>query len=286
MATSAADRLRTRLLDPRIIIAPGVYDVLSAILAARAGFNLLFLSGWALSSSQLGRPDIGLLEVGGIADVLRRITDRVETPVLVDIDSGFGSVANVAATVRKMEQAGAAGVQIEDQVVVKPARALLSRPVVPLPDMLERLRIAQDARQDPAFFISARTDAMATLGFDEALCRAEAFVDAGADLIFVEGVVEQSRLEELTSRIDGRVPLIFNVLDDATRDQHDLEALGFRIVLHPRNAILHATAAIERALTALSTEKRAAGAVNASGMADILGTSEFLDALTTGAQTN
>jgi 2-methylisocitrate lyase-like PEP mutase family enzyme len=263
MTMQPATRLRAALLRPDIVVAPGVYDAMSALLAARAGFSALFLSGSAASYAQLARPDLGLVTLDELVLVATHIAERVDTPVMVDIDQGFGSVANVQRAVRAFERAGAAGVQLEDQVAVKPAGSLQSRPVLPLADMLGKLRAAQDARHDKEFLISARTDAYP---FEEALTRAVAFAEAGADLVFVECLRTRDEAHRLAAALAARVPLVSNFLEGRphfARDAADLQALGFRLALYPGVGIGSAVAAMQASFAKLAANGSSEGLVRA-----------------------
>ncbi|WP_420242095.1 isocitrate lyase/PEP mutase family protein [Roseiterribacter gracilis] len=256
-------RLRAALLHPDIVVAPGVFDAMSALLATRAGFEALFLSGSAVSYAQLARPDLGLVTMDELATIATHICERVDTPLMVDIDQGFGSVANVQRAVHAFERAGCAGVQIEDQIAVKPAATLQARPVVSLSDMLGKLRAAQDARRDKDFLISARTDAQP---FDEAFKRAVAFAEAGADMIFVECVRERADAERLAKAIGARVPLVSNFLEGRphfARDAADLQAMGFHIALYPGVGIGSAVAAMESSFAKLAANGSNANLVRA-----------------------
>ncbi|MDB5365072.1 MAG: carboxyvinyl-carboxyphosphonate phosphorylmutase [Rhodospirillales bacterium] len=263
MTMKPATRLRAALAHADIVVAPGVFDAMSALLATRAGFGALFLSGSAASYAQLARPDLGLVTLDELALIATHICERVDTPLMVDIDQGFGSVANVQRAVRAFERAGAAGVQLEDQIAVKPAASLQSRPVLPLPDMLGKLRAAQDARHDKEFLISARTDAYP---FDEALTRAVAFADAGADLVFVECLRTRDEAQRLAAALASRVPLVSNCLEGRphfARDAADLQAMGFHLALYPGVGLGSAVAAMEASFAKLAANGSSEGLVRA-----------------------
>jgi 2-methylisocitrate lyase-like PEP mutase family enzyme len=252
-----AEALRRRLAEPRILVAPGVYDALSACQAENAGFEAAFVSGSALAAAHLGRPDVGLLTLSETAGVVGRIAERVGIPLLVDADQGFGNALGVARSVRVLEQAGAAAIQIEDQLEVKPASDPLSRPLVPLAAMLDKLAAALDARRTGAL-ISARTDAMSSLGFDAALERAHAFAEAGADIVFIESLTRRDHMERLAGVLGQKVPLLHNLLraDDEVTDAATAQAIGFRIALFPAVAIRAAGAALTQALAQLAASPR------------------------------
>jgi 2-methylisocitrate lyase-like PEP mutase family enzyme len=249
--------LRDLLKQGRVIAMPGVYDALSAHVAVRAGFEGVFLSGSAVAYTQLGRPDISLVTMSEIANVLERIRDRIDVPILVDADSGFGNALNVARTVKVFERAGASAIQIEDQINHKRPNDLTARPLVPLSEMVGKIKAALDARQSEHTLISARSDAPFSVGFDETLERAQAYADAGADIVFVEGLSELAHLEKLCATFKGRKPLLHNVLDGGkspVQSVGELKALGYSIVLFPGTAVQSAATAMEKALGTLKTE--------------------------------
>ncbi len=247
--------LRRRLADGAAARAPGVFDTLSGLLAEQAGFDAVFLSGSALAWSHLARPDIGLLSASEITTIVARLCDRIGIPVLVDADSGYGNAIQVARTVRQFEAAGAAAIQIEDQAEVKCPRAPTARPLVPLETMVGKLKAAQDARRHDDTLISARTDAAASIGFDEALRRAVAFAEAGADLIFVEPLSKPDHIRRLVSELGDARPLVHNILPGGASPLVSATAArdaGFSLVLFP-GAVIQATAvAGQAALQALA----------------------------------
>jgi 2-methylisocitrate lyase-like PEP mutase family enzyme len=276
-------RLHERLRARPIVRAPGVWDALSALIAEAAGFEALFLSGSALGYSRLGRPDIGLVTATELIDATARIAERVAAPLFVDADSGAGNAFHVARLVRGLERAGAAAVQIEDQAVVKPSPAPQSRPLVPVDDMVGKIKAALDARSSDAFLVSARSDAPATEGFDGTLARCEAYVEAGCDLLFVEGLSAGAQLDRLARDFGTRVPLVHNLFDGGpspAADAADLEARGFHVVLFPGviiGAMARAGVAAAQALAQggriASVEPRPLGS---KAMNELIGTAAFL----------
>lgn len=265
----------------RTVVAPGIYDAISALLAERAGFGALFVSGAALSFAHLGRPDVGLLGLDETAAIVARICDRVAIPVLVDLDQGFGGVAQVQRAVRAFERAGAAAVQIEDQVEVKPADALASRPLISLPAMLGKLRAAQDARRSDAMWISARTDALHTEGLEAALDRAAAFVDAGADMVLVEGINRREDLVRAAAIAGDRTASVYNFLDGRPSEIAsiaDATAGGAALALFPTRAFAHSMLAIETALAELHTNAVSVAAPGPAEIAARIGTAAFQQA--------
>lgn len=276
---------RERLRRKPIVRAPGVWDALSAVIAEAAGFEALFLSGSALGYSRLGRPDIGLVTATELVDAAARIAERVATPLLVDADSGAGNAFHVARLVRGLERAGAAAIQIEDQAVVKPSATPQARPLVPVDDMVGKIKAALDARGSDDFLVSARCDAPATEGFDVTLARCAAYVEAGCDLLFVEGLSADAQLERLARDFGGRVPLLHNLFDGGpspATGTDDLEARGFGLVLFPgvligamARAGAEAAAALQAGGTIASVEPRPLGS---KAMNELIGTAAFLAA--------
>lgn len=232
--------LKQRLSDSKIVQVPGVYDALTALLAQKAGFEAVFVSGSAVAFSQLARPDIGLVTMTEMAQVVDRVRDRVSIPLFVDADSGFGNAFHVARTVRLFERAGASGIQIEDQHNTKAVDDVTKRPLVSTEVMIGKIKAALDARQNEETIISARSDAAFTEGADAALERAVAYTDAGADMVFVEGLTDKADLQKLCDTLKNRVPLLFNLLKpdaEGALTPSDIEAMGFSIVLFPAAVI-------------------------------------------------
>lgn len=253
-----ATKLRARLRQPEIIVAPGIYDALSAYRAEVAGFEAVFVSGSALAAAHLARPDIGLLTASETAEIVARIADRVAIPMFVDADQGFGNAFGVARTVRALERAGAAAIQIEDQQEVKSVDAPLSRPVIARDAMVDKIRAARDSLHDAETIISARSDAITTEGFDQALERAHAYADAGADMIFVESLTTRDQMERLVSELGGKVPLLHNVLrpGDEVKNAQTAEDIGYSVALFPGTALAMVGAALDDGLAKLKSNPR------------------------------
>lgn len=231
-----------------LLSLPGCWDGLSALLIGQAGFPAAFLSGGALSMARLGRADVGLVSITELLDAVSAIRDRVGIPLLVDGDTGFGNALNVQRSVRMLERAGASAIQIEDQTFPKRCGHLAGKSVVPLDQAIGRISAALDARDH--VLIVARTDALAVEGFASALDRAEAFLAAGADLVFVEGPRDLAQLSEIGRRFGHRVPLAHNLVEGSHSPVNDgaaLEALGFAVALHPL-VLLHGFARLAPAL--------------------------------------
>ncbi|WP_459615509.1 isocitrate lyase/PEP mutase family protein [Bordetella sp. 2513F-2] len=229
-------QLKERLARPAPVLAPGVYDALTALIAEQAGFDALYLSGGAVAYTQLGRSDVGLTTATETADVLARITDRVSLPLIVDGDTGYGNALNTQRTVRLFERAGAAMIQLEDQTFPKRCGHLDGKPLVPPHEMCGKLRAALDARHDAGTLILARTDAVAVEGLDAAIERAEAYLECGVDALFIEAVHSAQDMDRVCGRFAGRVPMLANMVEGGKtpiQSAAELGARGYRIVIYP-----------------------------------------------------
>ena len=237
--------LRERLQEPRALLAPGVYDALTALVAAQAGFEALYLSGASIAYTRLGRSDIGLTTATEVAHTIAHITDRVEVPLIVDADTGFGNALNTQRTVRDFERAGAAMIQIEDQTFPKRCGHLDGKGVVPVTEMQGKLRAALDARRDDRTLILARTDAVAVEGLDAALERAERYLACGVDALFIEALRSDEQMQRACAQFEGRVPLLANMVEGGktpVKSARELGERGFRIVIFPggtARAVVH-----------------------------------------------
>lgn len=228
--------LKHRLAQPQPLLAPGVYDALSALLAEQAGFEALYLSGASIAYTRLGRSDIGLTTATEVAQTLAHITDRVRLPVIVDADTGFGNAINTQRTVRDFERAGAAMIQLEDQGFPKRCGHLDGKTVIPVAEMCGKLRAALDARRHAETLILARTDALALEGLDATLARAEAYLACGVDALFIEALRTPDQMQAACTRFAARVPLLANMVEGGktpVMSAGELGALGFRIVIFP-----------------------------------------------------
>lgn len=228
--------LKARLQDPAILVAPGIYDGLTAHLAERAGFEALYLSGAAVAYTRLGRPDIGLTSVSEMTDTMALVADRVGLPVIIDADTGFGNALNAQRTMRQYERAGAAALQVEDQSFPKRCGHLKDKGLIPAAEMAGKIRAMADARANSETLIIARTDAIAVEGIDAALERAELYVEAGADVLFVEAPRNLDEMSAITNRFSERIPLLANMVEGGEtpiKNAGDLEKLGFSIAIFP-----------------------------------------------------
>ena len=243
------------------LVFPGVYDTLSAKLAERAGFELAFVSGYAVSATCIGEPDVGLLTQSEVIDRARRICGSVDIPILVDADTGYGNPLNVVRTVRELIAAGAAGCFLEDQVWPKRCGHMRGKRVVPRDEYLGKIRAAVDAKGDADFFLVARTDAIADGGLDEALARAEAARATGADATFVEAPRTREELIEVGRRAPK--PTVANMVEQGRTPvlpRGDLAALGFGLILYPVSGLYAAARALETVYGRLRTDGTTAGA--------------------------
>ena len=247
--------LRIRLAEPGIIVAPGAADPLTARVIERAGFEAVYVTGAGIANVSLGVPDLGLTTMTEIVDQARRIADAVRVPVIVDADTGFGGPLNVVRTVRELERAGAAAIQLEDQVSPKRCGHFEGKDVVSTEEMIQKIAAAVDARRDPDLVIVARTDARAVEGFEAAVERSRAYVAAGADVIFFEAPRTVEELERLPSLVPA--PLLVNMVEGGktpllSADQ--LEAVGHKVVIFPNAAMRVAMKAVQDAMRVLRAE--------------------------------
>ncbi len=228
--------LKQRLQQPQVLLAPGIFDALTALVAEQAGFEALYLSGASIAYTRLGRSDVGLTTFTEVQDTLARITERVTTPVIVDADTGFGNALNVQRSVRGFERAGAAMVQLEDQGFPKRCGHLDGKSVIGTAEMCGKLRAALDARHDANTLILARTDALALDGLEAALDRAEAYLACGVDALFIEALRTPAQMDAACARFAHRVPLLANMVEGGktpVQSADELGRRGFRIVIFP-----------------------------------------------------
>ena len=251
-------RLRELLAGGGPVLAPGAYDALSARLVELAGFDVVYMTGFGTTASLIGRPDVGLLSGAEMIDNARRIVGAVDVPVIADADTGYGNALNVLHTVRSYEQAGVAGIHLEDQITPKKCGHMSGKTVVAKEEMAAKLRAAVAARRDPDLLLIARTDAAAVHGLDDAIDRAHTYVDAGADVLFVEAPTSEADIERVATELRGVAPLVLNWAEGGRTPPIPLERiteLGFALVLFPIGTLLAATAGMRAFLDTL----RAAG---------------------------
>ncbi|MGY1703457.1 oxaloacetate decarboxylase [Geodermatophilus sp. SYSU D00697] len=247
-------RLRELLSAPEPLMAPGAYDALSARLVEQAGFAAVYMTGFGTTASLIGRPDVGLLTGAEMVDNARRIAAAVDVPVIADADTGYGNAINVVRTVQLYEQAGVAGIQLEDQVMPKKCGHMSGKALIATDEMVGKVRAAVAARQDPDLVLIARTDAVAVTGVDDALARARAYADAGADLLFVEAPTSEADIERVAAELRGVAPLVFNWAEGGRTPPLSLARmteLGFALVIYPIGTLLAATAGMRSLLESL-----------------------------------
>ena len=254
---------RALLAEPGCRVVPAVYDAVSARIAERVGFPAVGLGGFLVAASRLGGPDVGQLTMTEMVDHLRGVAGAVRIPVLADADTGYGNPLNVRRTVQAYEAAGAQALVLEDQVWPKKCGHIPGpRAVIPTAEHQKKIEAAREARRDPATVIIARTDARGALGFDEALRRARAYVDAGADGIFLEALRSEEEFRAAPAALPG-VPLIANMFTMGKSPLFttaELQAMGYKVALWVVDALWAATAAVEAVLTTLRTDGTTAGA--------------------------
>ncbi|TFV74366.1 isocitrate lyase/PEP mutase family protein [Blastococcus sp. CT_GayMR19] len=259
-------RLRELLSAGAPLMAPGAYDALSARLIEQAGFDAVYMTGFGTTASLIGRPDVGLLSGAEMVDNARRIVSAVDVPVIADADTGYGNALNVVRTVQLYEQAGVAGIQLEDQVMPKKCGHMSGKLLIGADEMVGKIRAAVSARQDPDLVVIARTDAVAVDGLDAAIERARAFADAGADLLFVEAPTSEDDIARVAKELSGVAPLVFNWAEGGRTPPLSLERiaeLGFALVIYPIGTLLAATAGIRSLLATLKAEGTPVSALDA-----------------------
>jgi 2-methylisocitrate lyase-like PEP mutase family enzyme len=251
--------LKDRLQRKPILLAPGVADPLTALLAERAGAEALYLSGASIAYTRLGRPDIGLVSMSEVVETIQLVRDRVSTPLIVDADNGYGNALNVQRTVRLFERAGASAIQLEDQSYPKRCGHLQEKRLVAAQDMVGKIKAACDARADAETLIIARTDAVAVEGFEAAIKRAVLYRDAGADVLFVEAPGSTTQLKDIPRQLGDRIPLMANMVEGGmtpVTNAKTLQEMGYALVIFPGGvvrAMAHTAAAFYATLMADGT---------------------------------
>ena len=249
---SNGERLRELLSQSELIMAPGAYDAWSAKLVVQAGFPAVYMTGYGVSASTIGAPDIGLISFKEMLDAAANITASSKAITLCDGDTGFGGRLNVMRTVAAYEQAGAAAIQLEDQVMPKRCGHMEGKQIISKDEMIAKLRVARDTRKDPAFCIIARTDAAAVEGFDAALDRAKAYEAAGADIIFLEALTSEEQMREACAVIHR--PMLANMVEHGKTPMlkaQTLHDIGYKIAIYPTGSIFAATKGVADFLAVL-----------------------------------
>jgi len=240
--------LKAAIARKDFILAPGIYDLISALIADRMGFPALYVTGYGTVASSLGLPDAGIATYSDMIGRIAQMAQMTETPIIADADTGYGGLLNVRHTVRGYEAAGVSAIQLEDQVFPKKCGHTPTRQVVPSDEMVRKIQVAVDARQSDDFLVIARTDARTAHGLDEAIRRAVAYGEAGADLIFVESPESTEEMARIGKEIDR--PLIANMVNGGRTPllpADELQALGFAVAIHPAAGFLSAAAALQTA---------------------------------------
>jgi 2-methylisocitrate lyase-like PEP mutase family enzyme len=240
--------LRRLFASSGIVVAPGCCDALTGLLIEQAGFAAAYLSGASIAYTRFGRPDIGLVSMSEVADTIGVIRERIDLPLIVDADTGFGNALNVQRTVRLFAARGASAIQLEDQTIPKRCGHLAGKHLVPPAEMVGKLRAALDARPSDELLIVARTDAIAVEGFEAALDRAEAYAEAGADMLFIEAPRNDEELAGIAEHFRGRVPVMANMVEGGRTpigDAAQLEKLGFSLVIFPGGTVRALTHALQ-----------------------------------------
>jgi 2-methylisocitrate lyase-like PEP mutase family enzyme len=268
--------LKPRLAGPTPLLAPGVYDPLTAAMAEEAGFEAAYLSGAQIAYTSLGAPDLGIVSMTEVANVISRIRERTAIPLIVDADTGFGNALNVQRTVKVFERAGADVIQLEDQTFPKRCGHLADKKLIRSAEMAGKIRAACDTRQNA--LIMARTDAIAVEGFDAALDRAQAYLEAGADILFIEAPENHEQMVALCDRFAARVPLLANMVEGGKTPLGTVDELGdigYRLVIFP-GGLIRTLAWTMRAYFA-SLKKHGTNAPFANQMFDFKGLQGVLD---------
>lgn len=252
--------LSERLARPGLIVAPGVYDLVSAKLADVAGFDALYMTGFGVVASHLGYPDAGLATYSDMVGRVRQIAEGVATPLIADGDTGYGGLLNVDHTVRGYEAAGAQAIQLEDQEFPKKCGHTPSRRVIPIADAARKIKVAVEARSSKDFKIIARTDARTAHGLDEALRRGEAFLKAGADILFIESPESEDEMRRIGATFDA--PILANMVEGGRTpilSRADLESMGYKVAIYPVAGLLAASAALSSIYAHMRSEDTTIG---------------------------
>ncbi|MBI5577536.1 MAG: oxaloacetate decarboxylase [Deltaproteobacteria bacterium] len=266
-----AKRLRDLLKKPGLVRAPGAFDAWSARLVEMAGFPAAYMTGYGASASVIGRPDIGLMTMSEAVTQARNMSSAVDIPLIADGDTGYGGILNVIRTVQEFETAGVAGLQLEDQVFPKRCGHMEGKQLIPKVEMAAKIKAAADARRSEDFVIVARTDARAVTGLQDAIARAIAYADAGADVLFVEAPQTVQEMEEIAGSL--KLPLIANMVEKGRTPfltAYELERIGYKIAIYPVSMLYAATRAMINVLKRLKEEGSTANCLD-----DLVGFEEF-----------
>jgi 2-methylisocitrate lyase-like PEP mutase family enzyme len=272
------------LAEPNLLLVPGIYDSLSGLIATNAGAKAVYLSGASLAYTRFGISDLGLVSVSEVNDTLAAITDRIETPVIVDGDNGFGNALNVQRTVRSFERSGAAAIQLEDQGFPKRCGHLDGKTLISKTEMVGKIKAALDARASQDMQIIARTDARAVEGLSAAMDRAEAYWEAGADILFIEAPQSLDEMKQLTAQFAGRISLLANMVEGGKtpiQSTDELAEIGYKIAIFPGGAVRaiahHLTDYFGQLLANGNNAKFAKKMYDFNDLNDVIGTNSLLD---------
>lgn len=276
--------LREQLSGDEIAVAPGVFDAFGAVLAEQTGFHAVYLSGASIAYTRFGCPDIGLVGMSEVAETLSAISERSDLPIVVDADTGFGNALNVMRTVRLFESAGAAAIQLEDQTLPKRCGHLAGKTLVSAPEMAGKIKAALDARRSDATLIIARTDAIAVEGIDPALARAERYIAAGADMLFIEAPQSIAQMQKIVACFGDRLPLMANMVEGGLTPQKtaaELKTLGFSLAIFPGGMVRAIAKTMQEYLASLKRHGTNAPfhdrMLDFDGLNGLLGTEDMLD---------
>jgi len=271
------------IISRDILLAPGIYDALSGLIAEQAGARAVYLSGASIAYTRFGRSDVGLVSASEVHDTLAAVTDRIQIPVIVDADTGFGNALNVQRTIRNFERAGAAAIQIEDQSFPKRCGHLDGKTLISKDEMVGKIKAAIDARKETNTLIIARTDARGVEGLSEAIDRAQEYQEAGADILFIEAPHSIDEMKLIRKSFGEDIPLLANMVEGGKtpiKTVNDLKSLGFNIVIFPGGAVRAATFQLQQYYTGLiengSTLEFSDSMHNFDSLNSVIGTPELL----------
>ena len=270
-------------LSEGFILAPGIFDALTGLIAAKAGAEAVYLSGASIAYTRFGRSDIGLVSVSEVHDTLAAITDRIDIPVIVDADTGFGNALNVQRTVRQFERVGASAIQLEDQSFPKRCGHLAGKTLVSKNEMVGKIKASLDARKNENTVIIARTDARAVEGLDAAFDRAAAYRDAGADILFIEAPQSLEEMKNITATFGNELPLLANMVEGGKTpiaSATELEDIGYHLAIFPGGAVRaiahHLSAYYSGLLRDGNNKKFSEKMYDFDGLNEVIGTKELL----------
>ena len=270
-------------LNEGFILAPGIYDALTGLIAAKTGAEAVYLSGASIAYTRFGRSDIGLVSVSEVHDTLAAITDRIDIPVIVDADTGFGNALNVQRTVRQFERVGASAIQLEDQSFPKRCGHLAGKTLVSKNEMVGKIKASLDARKNENTVIIARTDARAVEGLDATFDRAAAYRDAGADILFIEAPQSLEEMKNITATFGNELPLLANMVEGGKTpiaSATELEDIGYHLAIFPGGAVRaiahHLSAYYSGLLRDGNNKKFSEKMYDFDGLNEVIGTKELL----------